>query len=300
MTRSTQVQSEPSVPSGTLTEIVTQFRRSRRALGEEWTRRIAVTRMLSVLTEEEVSIESIELVDNYIDVLETSSVESMQLYARNLSRRIVPRRVDTPELLGIVLVLRDVLARGLLDLAEGDAVRLRTMLSVFEPVANRIATTVAEGSVQEHERLIRLQQDSIRQLSTPVLQVRDRLLIHPIIGVVDGDRARQITEQLLASIRAHRATVVVMDLTGVPSVDAAVANHLVQTVEAARLLGASMIVTGLSPDLSRTLVTIGVDLSSLHAVGDLQGGIEEAEAILGLRVVRISSASGAAPAAESP
>lgn len=300
MTRSTQVQSEPSVPSGTLTEIVTQFRRSRRALGEEWTRRIAVTRMLSVLTEEEVSIESIELVDNYIDVLETSSVESMQLYARSLSRRIVPRRVDTPELLGIVLVLRDVLARGLLDLAEGDAVRLRTMLSVFEPVANRIATTVAEGSVQEHERLIRLQQDSIRQLSTPVLQVRDRLLIHPIIGVVDGDRARQITEQLLASIRAHRATVVVMDLTGVPSVDAAVANHLVQTVEAARLLGASMIVTGLSPDLSRTLVTIGVDLSSLHAVGDLQGGIEEAEAILGLRVVRIGSASGAAPAAESP
>lgn len=300
MTRSVPTLSEPAVPSGTLTEIVTQFRRARRALGEEWMRRIAATRMLSVLSEEEISIESIELVDNYIDVLETGSVESMQIYARNLSRRIVPRLVDTAELLGIVLVLRDVLARGLLDVAGGDAVRLRTMLAVFEPVANRIATTVAEGSVQEHERLIRLQQDSIRQLSTPVLQVRDRLLIHPIIGVVDGDRARQITEQLLTSIRAHRATVVVMDLTGVPSVDAAVANHLVQTVEAARLLGASMIVTGLSPDISRTLVTIGVDLSSLHAVGDLQGGIEEAEAILGLRVVRISGSGGAAPVTESP
>jgi rsbT co-antagonist protein RsbR len=67
--------------------------------------------------------------------------------------------------------------------------------------------------------------------------------------------------------------------------DQTVANHLVLTVEASRLLGATMIVTGLSPELARTLVNIGVDLSKMHTVGDLQGGIEEAERLLGYKVV---------------
>src|SRR5207245_2401345 len=83
-----------------------------------------------------------------------------------------------------------------------------------------------------------------RDLSTPVLQVRERLLILPIIGVIDPQRARQLTEQLLRGIRTTRAKVVVIDITGVAAMDATVANHLVQTVEASRLLGATVIVTG--------------------------------------------------------
>src|SRR5229473_2550145 len=97
------------------------------------------------------------------------------------------------------------------------------------------------------ERIIRQQQEAIRELSTPVLQVRERLLILPIIGVIDPQRARQLTEQLLRGIRTNRAKVVVIDITGVAAMDVTVANHLVQTVEASRLLGATVIVTGLSP-----------------------------------------------------
>jgi rsbT co-antagonist protein RsbR len=153
------------------------------------------------------------------------------------------------------------------------------------------------GFVQERERVIRQQQEAIRELSTPVLQVRERLLILPIIGVVDSERARQITEQLLRGVRSNRAKVVVIDITGVPSVDATVANHLVQTVEAARLLGATVIVTGLSPEIAQTLVTIGVDLSKMNTVGDLQGGLEEAERVLGYRV--LSMRENVVPATES-
>src|SRR5207249_4113505 len=102
----------------------------------------------------------------------------------------------------------------------------------------------------------------------------------PIIGVIDPQRARQLTEQLLRAIRANRAKVVVIDVTGVAAMDSGVANHLVQTVEASRLLGATVIVTGLSPEIAQTLVTIGVDLSEMATVGDLQGGIEEAERLL--------------------
>jgi len=81
------------------------------------------------------------------------------------------------------------------------------------------------------------------------------------------------------------AKVVVVDITGVPSVDASVANHLVQTVDASRLMGANVIVTGLSAEIAQTLVTIGVDLSEMATVGDLQGGIEEAERLLGYKVL---------------
>ena len=124
-----------------------------------------------------------------------------------------------------------------------------------------------------------------------MLPVRERLLILPIIGVIDPQRARQLTEQLLVGVRSNRAKVVVMDITGVPTIDVKVANHLVQTVEAARLLGATVIVTGLSPEIAQTLVTIGVDLGKMNTVGDLQGGIEEAERLLGYKVVSQISAT---------
>ncbi len=138
----------------------------------------------------------------------------------------------------------------------------------------------------QRERTIHEQQEAIRELSTPVLQVRERLLILPIIGTIDTQRSRQLTEQLLRAIRDTRAKVVVIDITGVPSVDSTVANHLVQTVDAARLMGASTIVTGLSPEIARTLVTLGVDLGKMKTLGDLQEGIEEAEQLLGYVVVR--------------
>ena len=145
-----------------------------------------------------------------------------------------------------MLLLRDVLARSLFEKYQGDFELLNRVLDAYEPAANRIANTVACGFVQERERVIRQQQEAIRELSTPVLQVRERLVILPIIGVLDSQRARQVAEQLLRGIRTHRAKVVVIDITGVPEIDSTVANHLVQTVEASRLMGASVIITGLS------------------------------------------------------
>jgi rsbT co-antagonist protein RsbR len=240
------------------------------------------------MSKEEIFAEATAVYDNYVDVLETGAVEALQDYARNLSERIIPRGVETHEVVGIVLLLRDVLARSLFSKYRQDFDKLSRVLDAYEPAANRIGSTVAVSFVQERERIIREQQEAIRELSTPVLPVRERLLILPIIGMVDPLRARQLTEQLLRGIRTNRARVVVMDITGVPAMDATVANHLVQTVEASRLLGATVIVTGLSPELAQTLVNIGVDLSKMNTVGDLQGGIEEAERQLGYRVVPMS------------
>lgn len=272
-------------PPELLRELVAHLRQNRTHLREEWVRRITETRLLTAMTKEEIFAEATSVYDSNVEALETGTFEALQAYARNLSERIIPRGVETHEVIGIVLLLRDVLARSLFAKYQADSEKLNRILDAYEPAANRIANTVAVGFVQERERVIRQQQEAIRELSTPVLQVRERLLILPIIGVIDPQRARQLTEQLLRGIRTNRAKVVVIDITGVAAMDVTVANHLVQTVEASRLLGATVIVTGLSPEIAQTLVTIGVDLGKMNTVGDLQGGIEQAERLLGYKVV---------------
>jgi rsbT co-antagonist protein RsbR len=263
-----------------LAELVDYLKEERTSLRREWVQRITDAELLRVMSKEEVDSETAAVYDNYVDALRTGSVETLQAYARDLSERIIPRGVDTDEVLGIVLLLRDVLARSLFTRYLDSPRLLNEILDTYEPAANRIAVTVGVSFVEERERVIREQQESIRELSTPVLLVRERLLILPIIGVLDAQRARQLTEQLLSAIESHRAKVVVMDITGVGTVDVDVANHLVQTVEASRLMGATVVITGLSSRIAQTIVDLGVDLTMMRTVGDLQGGLEEAERLL--------------------
>ncbi|MBA3777845.1 MAG: STAS domain-containing protein [Chloroflexi bacterium] len=277
----------PDIDAELLRELVAHLRHHRTRLREEWARRITDAQLLSVMTAGEIFSEVTAVYDNYVDALETGSIEALEAYARSLSERIIPRGVETHEVLGVVLLLRDVLARSLFEKYVEDSDLLNRVLDAYEPAANRIAVTVGVSFVQERERVIRQQQLAIRELSTPVLKVREQLLILPIIGALDTARARQLTEQLLRGIRDNRAKVVVIDITGVPAIDVEVANHLVQAVRASRLMGAHVIISGLSAEIAQTLVNLRVDLSMMQSVGDLQGGIEEGERQLSYAVTRI-------------
>ncbi len=177
--------------------------------------------------------------------------------------------------------LRAVIGRLLEPIQESQRCTVATLQSLMKLVFLDISL-----AIQTYVRTIQQQQEAIRELSTPVLVVRPRLLLLPIIGVIDPQRARQLTESLLLAIRANRAKVVVMDVTGVAVIDSKVANHLIQTVTAVRLMGASVIITGLAPDVAQALVALGVDLTRLTTVGDLQGGLEEAERLLGSRAAQ--------------
>lgn len=268
-------------------EWVAHLRQRRASLREEWVRRVREANLVPAMSEAETLFEAASVFDNYVNVLETGGGEALQAYAQALSERIIPHRIETHQVLGVLLLLRDVLGRAVLDKYHDDFEELSRALDTFEPATNRIAAKVAASFVAQRERVIGQQQKAIIELSTPVLQVRERLLILPIIGAIDGGRARQLTEQLLRGVRANRGKVVVMDVTGVPDVDSDVANHLLQAVEACRLMGACVIVSGLSADIAQTLVTLGVNLTTVHSVVDLQGGIEEAEHLLGHRVVKV-------------
>lgn len=149
---------------------------------------------------------------------------------------------------------------------------------------------VIDFLLSEREHTIALQQGAIQELSTPVLQLRERLLLLPIIGTVDTRRAQLLTDGLLLAVRSTRARVVLMDLTGVNAIDVEVANHLMQMVEAARLIGVSVIVSGLSAAMCKALVDLKVEVSALEIVGDLQSGVERSERLLGYDVVRRSAA----------
>jgi rsbT co-antagonist protein RsbR len=193
-------------------------------------------------------------------------------------------------------LVREIGARMMGD--EADGVRGRRGAAGFDAfmslqkVAFFDLSLIVDVIVAERERLIHLQQEALRELSTPVLQIRERLLILPIIGVVDTQRARQITESLLHAIRLHRAKVVVVDITGVPIVDSKVAHHLMHTILAAKLMGTISIVTGLSAEVAQALVTLGVNLGEVRTAGDLQGGLEEAERLLGYQVVEGAATAG--------
>jgi rsbT co-antagonist protein RsbR len=112
------------------------------------------------------------------------------------------------------------------------------------------------------------------------------MLLLPLIGVIDTHRAKLITENLLRAIREARAKVVVMDVTGVATIDSKVANHLVQTVTASRLMGAHTIVTGVTAEVAQSMVALGIEMTPFKTIGDLQGGIEYAEHLLGYIVTR--------------
>jgi signal transduction histidine kinase len=146
-------------------ELIRHLRRSRARLRELWVRRILDGEYLTAMTAEEICAETTSLYDSYLEVLTTGDIEALEGYARNLSERIIPRGVQTREVVGIVLLLRDVLARELFSKYGEDSVMLNRVLDAYEPAANRIAITVSAGFVQERERIIRQQQEAIRELS---------------------------------------------------------------------------------------------------------------------------------------
>lgn len=140
-----------------------------------------------------------------------------------------------------------------------------------EALEAAVAARTAELS--EHLRLLHAQQQSIRELSTPVIRLWEGILALPLIGTIDAARATQTMENLLTAIVTHRASQVILDVTGVPVIDADVAAHLFQTVSAAALLGVRCILVGISARMAQTLVQLDVDFARLTTAASLEDGL---------------------------
>ncbi len=135
------------------------------------------------------------------------------------------------------------------------------------------------------EREMNAQRQTILELSTPVIKIWDSVLLLPLVGIIDTVRSQHIIENLLSSIVENEIEVAILDLTGVPVVDTSVARHIIKTVNAAKMLGAEVILTGFSPEVSQTLVTLGIDLSNIITCGTLKIGFARAFNMIGKKVV---------------
>jgi rsbT co-antagonist protein RsbR len=176
--------------------------------------------------------------------------------------------------------LRSKLVPHLIDALADEPERLADALRGVSIFIDLVILSVGESFIESKQRIILEQQDVLRGLSTPVLEVRNGLLLVPLIGFIDSERALLLTSKLLEAIADKRAKAVVLDITGVPAVDSAVANHLMQTVQATQLMGVHTLISGLSPENAQTLVRLGLDLGRLNTVGTLSDGVIAAGEIL--------------------
>lgn len=177
---------------------------------------------------------------------------------------------------------------ALADHSRSLEARVAERTAELNRINERLEATVTERTTDLSDKLfvIEKQQEMLLQLSTPVLQIWDGVLVLPLIGTIDGRRAAQIMEGSLTSLAQHRARIFIIDITGAPFVDSEVANYLIRTARAARLLGVKCMLVGISPRVAQVLVQSGADLHELATFGTLQSGLLEAMRRMSYQVVR--------------
>jgi rsbT co-antagonist protein RsbR len=217
--------------------------------------------------------------------------------ARVLGERLADQGLGLRSLLAVVRgLVREALAEPGVDSDR------RRVVPIVEDYADFLIEGLASWDVQDvvrqqdgmqaaAELAARARESELRQvieeLSAPIMPIHDRVLVLPVVGRVDDERARRITEGLLDEVGRRKARVVILDITGVEAVDAVVAAALVRTAKAVQLLGAEPLLVGIRPEFARVLVDAGVDLAGLRTQADLQGGISWALGRQGLAIRRV-------------
>ncbi|MCK7574999.1 MAG: STAS domain-containing protein [Chromatiales bacterium] len=211
--------------------------------------------------------------------------------ARHLGRLIAEqaRLLASPsDTIGALLALKQRLGRALIDVnPETPAIE---ELLWLDRVFDGLSLFAFKSFVDIRERLITEQSLSLLELSTPVLRVWHQILLLPLVGVIDTQRARQITERLLEAIAQHEARVTILDLTGVPILDTSVAQHLMKTIDAARLLGSRVVMTGISPEGAQTLTKLGIRFADVISRASLRAGLAEALLLIDRRIAPLAEA----------
>ncbi|ALM50607.1 anti-anti-sigma factor [Flavobacterium psychrophilum] len=156
-------------------------------------------------------------------------------------------------------------------------------LKISKIIDNMVILTF-EGFIKGREDIIARQTDEITEISTPVIRVWDGVVALPIIGTLDSARTQVVMENLLQQIVETGSTIAILDISGVPAVDSLVAQHLIKTVSATRLLGAECIISGIRPEIAQIIVHLGIDLSNIITKSSLASALQTAFAMLKLEV----------------
>ena len=151
-------------------------------------------------------------------------------------------------------------------------------------VIDKLGLITFESYTKTREELVAKQSRSLMELSAPVIRLWDEIIMLPLVGVIDTQRAQQVMERLLEAIVQTESKVALLDVTGVPVIDTKVAQHLIKTVAAARMLGAEVIITGISPEAAQTMTKLDIRTADLLTRGSMRAGLASAFKTLQLEV----------------
>ncbi|KAF0676679.1 STAS domain-containing protein [Profundibacterium mesophilum] len=196
------------------------------------------------------------------------------------------RGAGLAELMRFVQTLSNPLAARLTEEVADRPELLSGELLKINRLLNTCATYAGTHLLDERDEIIERQRDEMRELSTPVVQLWERVLTIPLIGTLDSARAQEVMENLLNAIVEHRAEVVIIDITGVRVVDTQVGQHLLRTASAVRLMGGEAIISGISPKIAQTMVELGVDVGEVTTRPTIRSALAEAFRKVGFQIVR--------------
>lgn len=246
----------------------------------------------NLLSTEEISDYSLEFLELFVTLLHagetidrrSSEYKALRRFFAEFSHQIQVRGSNLDEFVRYVQFLQQVFIEGLEETSSLEFEEIRSILLLIASVFNDILLDVFHVYLDKKESTIQAQQDELKKTSTPITEIWDGVLTLPIIGTLDSSRTLMVMEKLLSRIEAERARVVVMDVTGVLAIDSQVSHHLIQMIRAIGLMGARAILTGIRPEIARSLTSLNIDLGDVSTRSTLSEGLKEAFVHLGIHV----------------
>jgi rsbT co-antagonist protein RsbR len=230
----------------------------------------------------------IDLVEQNDDDQNTESWKSVKNLLADLSQSRAAQGFSPSETATFVFSLKqpivDMLQRGLSDMEE-----LVREMWLTNALLDKLGLYTVEVYLQSRESIISRQQQELMELSTPVVQLWDNVVALPLIGTLDSERTQVVMENLLEKVVETGASIAIIDITGVPTVDTLVAQHLLKTVAAARLMGADCIISGIRPQIAQTIVHLGINLADIITKATLADAFAIALQRTGAKVTRLAA-----------
>ena len=230
----------------------------------------------------------IDLVQQDGDDQNTEDWKSVKDLLADLSRSRAAQGFSPSETATFVFSLKqpmfDMLRRGLSDVEE-----LVREMWLTNALLDKLGLYTVEVYLQSRESIISRQQQELMELSTPVVQLWDNVVALPLIGTLDSERTQVVMENLLEKVVETGASIAIIDITGVPTVDTLVAQHLLKTVAAARLMGADCIISGIRPQIAQTIVHLGINLADIITKATLADAFAIALQRTGAKVTRLAA-----------